>query len=94
MFKFLFPFALIVVFSLAGKAQILDSTRIKTPKTDTLIFITQQDVNDYVLLRKVTDTVGNLENYVRIIKNAKEFLALSKTSYERALQFAEQNEKL
>jgi len=94
MFKFLFPFALIVVFSLAGKAQILDSTRIKTPKTDTLVFVTQQDVNDYVLLRKVADTVGNLENYVRIIKNAKEFLALSKTSYERALQFAEQNEKL
>lgn len=91
MTKFL-SFIVLSVFSLHASAQILDSVRIKRAKTDTLILVTQQDVNDYILSRKITDTIGKQETYIRIIKNAKGFTS-DKVTYERALSFTELNEQ-
>ncbi len=57
--------------------------------------VTQKDVDDYVSFRKITDTIGKMESYLRILKNSKRIQALSPNfSYEHALQFTEQNEKL
>lgn len=92
MFRFLLPFTVILIFSVYSSAQVLDSARIKTSKMDTLILVNQQDVNDYISLKKITDTAGKLESYVRIIKAAKTFAAQFKMPYNNALRFSEQNE--
>jgi len=94
MFRFLWSFALVISFAVEANAQVLDSVKVKSQKTDTLILVTQQDVDDYVSFRKITDTTGKMESYLRILKDSKRILALSpKFSYEHALQFTEQNEK-
>lgn len=75
-------------------AQVLDSIRFKTNKIDTLILVTQQDLDDYVVSQKITDTIGKLENYLRIILNTKRFLVYNpQLTYEHALQYSERNEK-
>lgn len=94
MLRFLLSFTILFVFSFQISAQVLDSAKIKTAKLDTVIKITQQDVDDYVLLRKIADTIGKQEGYLRIIKDVKTILLTSKIPYDRALQFSEQNEQL
>ena len=95
MLRFFLSFALCFAFSIHSNAQVLDSTRIKTPKTDSLILITRQDINEYIAIRKITDTVGKLERFVRIVKNAKEILVYnSNATYERALEFSEQTDEI
>ncbi len=94
MFKSFLTFLLFISLYDSAIAQILDSTRVKTPKIDTLIFITQQDVNDYIELRKITDTIGRLESFLKVIGGAKQILAMqSKWTYEHALQFTERSEE-
>ena len=91
MFRFLLHFILCFAFSLNANAQVLDSVRMKSPKLDTLILVTQQDVNDYIAFRKITDTVGKLSAYIRIVKNAKQTLVYSPNrNYEHAIEFSEQ----
>ncbi|MEJ5996401.1 L,D-transpeptidase family protein [Pedobacter sp. Du54] len=93
--RFLFPFLVFVAFFINANAQVLDSVRIKTPKIDTLILITQQDINDYISLRKITDTLGKQVSYARILKNTKQSLVLNKNiSYEHALSFSEQTDQI
>jgi L,D-peptidoglycan transpeptidase YkuD (ErfK/YbiS/YcfS/YnhG family) len=95
MYKFLLPFIVCFAFYFNANAQVLDTVRVKTPKLDTLILITQQDLNDYIALRKITDTVGNLNSYLRILKNAKSILTYgpSTLTYDQALVYGERSEK-
>ncbi|MES2652668.1 MAG: L,D-transpeptidase family protein [Bacteroidota bacterium] len=94
MFKSFLIAILFSSFYIGACAQVLDSIRLKTPKKDTLILITQQDVNDYISLRNITDTVGNLESYLKVIGDAKQILAMqSRWTYDHALQFTERSEK-
>jgi len=94
MLRYLLFLMLFIAFSTSSNAQILDSIRVKTSKIDTLVLITQQDADHYILSRGIKDTVGKLETYIRIIKNAKVISARSPNlTYERILQFTEQNEK-
>lgn len=94
MIKSFLTFQLLILFCTICNAQVLDSVRFRTSQIDTLIFVTQQDVDEYVVLRKITDTIGKLEGYIRILKNTKQVLAYgSPTTYERALQFSERSEK-
>ncbi len=95
MFKLLLPFFIALGLAISSNAQILDSARMKTSKLDTLILITQQDVNDYIALRKITDTTGKQATYVRIIKTAKEVSVYRRaTSYSDAIRFSEQTDQM
>lgn len=95
MLKFFFSLTVFVVLSSFASAQILDSVWIKNKKIDTVIFITRQDINDYIANRKLTDTAGKLESHIKIVKNAKQISAFSsRTTYEQALQFIERSEKM
>ena len=95
MSRYLFSLSVAIIFSCqSSNAQILDSARIKTQKVDTLILVTQQDINDYVSLRKITDTTGKLASYISIIKSAKETLVIHpKSNFEFILQFTERNDR-
>ncbi len=95
MFRFLLTFIVCFAFSFNTSAQILDSIRTKTPKKDTLILITQQDINEYIALRKIADTIGKHDSYVRIVKFAKQILASNTSvSYDRVLLFTEQTDQM
>lgn len=95
MLRFLLSFFSVLIFSWnISNAQILDSARVKTPKIDTLILVTQQDLNNYLSLRKITDTVGKLSSYISIIKTAKETsIVHPKAQFETVLLLTERNEK-
>lgn len=95
MYKFIFSFFITLSFFHSSNAQVLDSLRMKTSKKDTLILITQQDVDAYIALRKISDTLGKNTSYIRIIKNAKQVLGYrSAITFEEALQFSEQTDQI
>ena len=95
MYRFFLPFILCVALCANANAQVLDSLRIKTQKLDTLILVTQQDLNEYITLRKITDTVGKLARYIRILKNTKQIgVYTSNMDYESALRFSERNDQM
>lgn len=88
-----FIFAFILSCNISN-AQILDSARIKTQTIDTLILVSQQDVKDYISLRKITDTVGKLSSYINIIKSAKETSVMHPNAqFSTVLLLTERNEK-
>lgn len=95
MSRYLFSLFLAIFFSCnISNAQILDSIRVKTQNIDTLAHVTQQDINDYTLLRQITDTTGKLSTLINIIKSAKEGLIKNpKSNFEHILQFSERNER-
>lgn len=95
MIKYFFLFIVAVFFSSSNSsAQILDSMSMKINKKDTVIQITQQDVNEYIMLRKITDTIGKLPTYIKILKTAKaNSFYIPKSTFENNLIFAEQNAK-
>ncbi|MGF1923611.1 MAG: L,D-transpeptidase family protein, partial [Bacteroidia bacterium] len=84
-----------VTLSLFANAQILDSIRFKNSKMDTVIYITQQDIREYIALRKLTDTVEKLQNFIKIVKGAKEFSTFgTRITYIQALEFMERSDKM
>lgn len=94
MARYLLSLLLVILFCNTSNAQILDSARVKTPTIDTVILVTQQDVNNYISLREITDTVGKLSSYISIIKTAKETSVLHpKAQFETVLLLTERNEK-
>ncbi|WP_205314267.1 L,D-transpeptidase family protein [Pedobacter namyangjuensis] len=94
MARYLLSLLLVILFCNTSNAQILDSARVKTPTIDTVILVTQQDVNNYISLREITDTVGKLSSYISIIKTAKETSVMHpKAQFETVLLLTERNEK-
>ena len=92
--RYLLSLFLVILFCNTSNAQILDSARVKTPTIDTVILVTQQDVNNYISLREITDTVGKLSSYISIIKTAKETSVMHpKAQFETVLLLTERNEK-
>jgi len=88
------PFVTLLVFCINANGQILDSARIKHPKLDTLIFITQHDVDDYLSLKNIKDTVGKFKDYVGLVKAIRINQLSFNLLYEGAVKFTERNEAL
>lgn len=94
MLRFLLALIAFFAICLNSSAQILDSARVKNPKKDTLILVTQQDVNDYLSFKKITDTVGKLRDYAALVKIIKSNQFSFNLYYEAAIKFTERNEAL
>lgn len=94
MIRFLLSIATLLAFYANANAQILDSARITYPKLDTLIFITQHDVDDYINIKNIEDTVGKLKDYIKLVKKVRVNQVSFNLLFEPAIKFTERNEAL
>lgn len=98
--KYLLFFLVIYCLSCSSNAQ--DNSKVLFVDTlpsfagNKVLTVTQNDINDYLISRKITgDTTGKTKDYIKILSSAKSMMIWKmKTNYEDALKLAEENVRL
>lgn len=85
--------SVLTTLSFSLHAQVIDSIRYKNKRIDTLIKVTQQDFDSYLIERNNTPAHWDKNIVLTIIKGAKFMISFSKITYQDALAFYERNQR-